>query len=382
METADGRGPARHEGNDVSGSHDAPSRVVSRFEADLLRILHFVLRREPAALAGELIFKQRQRPKCLSRTTVGLVQDSLAKGCTQLLARASGWRRERHLRAGRVALGRLWERTPPEELGLAFSEHTLEFLVWITAENPAFENAPWPLPAVGKLTFGDQLLLFYAFGALCGTETGQKLPLPTALADQPLCRLAYPDAGTVPGTEEVVPDFLPWTVGVGACILEALQEELAARWLGVERRKSALADWRQVQAVGHAQERVLGAFFQAVEGAGRRDLVPFLLAALAELLPGGRQVQARDWMRALKEAGPRLADRAETHRAALMLPRQVERLWRWEQEARTVAFFEENYAASQLWKADWEHWDGEGLYRRAQVLLRQGEPFQPRGDEP
>src|SRR5947209_5453334 len=75
-------------------------------------------------------------PACLSRPAVRLVKDALAKGCVFLLARRGGWRVERHLRGGRVAEGRLWQRTPPAELGLTFSRHALEFLVWITAARP------------------------------------------------------------------------------------------------------------------------------------------------------------------------------------------------------------------------------------------------------
>ena len=53
-----------------------------------------------------------------------------------LLARAGGWRRERQLRSGQRVEGRLWERTPPGELGLTFSRQSLELLMWFTAENP------------------------------------------------------------------------------------------------------------------------------------------------------------------------------------------------------------------------------------------------------
>src|SRR5262245_21587153 len=104
-------------------------KSVSRFEANLLRILQFFLRAAPLEQVQSLIGGRLQVPKCLSRDAVGLVQDTLAKGCTRVLAgglpgpfgRLGGWRRERFLRDGRIAEGRLWERTPPAELGLGFS---------------------------------------------------------------------------------------------------------------------------------------------------------------------------------------------------------------------------------------------------------------------
>ena len=57
------------------------------------------------------------------------------------------------------------------------------------------------------------------------------------------------------------------------------------------------------------------------------------------------------------------------------LVRQLSRLHQWEERARLVAFFEENYNASQLYKSDWEHWQGDVLHARAQELLRQAEPL-------
>jgi hypothetical protein len=51
--------------------------------------------------------------------------------------------------------------------------------------------------------------------------------------------------------------------------------------------------------------------------------------------------------------------------------RQLHRLQRWERQARSVGYFDENYAASQLWKSDWEYWHGDQLCRRAHILLRE-----------
>src|SRR5262245_54049329 len=89
-------------------------KAVSRFEANLLRILHGVLGRAPAEQVVPLVQKRLPRPKCLRREAVELVQDALGKGTVWILAR-EGWRRERFLRGGTVRDGRLWQRTPPVE---------------------------------------------------------------------------------------------------------------------------------------------------------------------------------------------------------------------------------------------------------------------------
>jgi hypothetical protein len=346
-------------------------KTVPRFEANLLRILHCFLGRVPVGQALPLVLDRCPRPPCLSRAGVELVQDSLAKGCTLVLARAGGWRRERYLRGDKVAEGRLWERTRPEELGLVFSREALRFLIWITAAQPSDTKPPWE-PKPTDLTAADLLLLYLAYTALRETRAGEALKKRAPFAGNGLCRLAYP--GDFTGNPaNAAPRFTPWTGGVGACILEALQPALADHWVQAERSKAGITGWGQMQAVGKAQEAVLGPFCQAVESAGRPDLARFLLQAAASLLTEG--VTAELWTRGLSSAGPRLADRVATYRAALAFVRQVD-VWRqWERRARGVGYFDEGYTAAQLWKAEWERWDGDGLHARAQALARQVDPM-------
>jgi hypothetical protein len=288
------------------------------------------------------------------------------------LARAGGWRRERHLRGGRVVEGRLWQRTDPEDLGLTFSRHTLDFLIWVTAEKLEDGKLRWWTATGKKLTTGDQLLLYYACGGLREVSIPHGTGTKSLFAGNALCRLAYPeDFAEAPA--DVTFSFEPWTSGVGACILEALQPELTERWLEAERGKANLINWRQMQARGRSQRQVLEAFFDALEVAGRRDLARFVLMVLAELLP--EDATGERWLGGVKDRGPTIAERTQTGREALALLRQFGRLRRWALEARGVAFFEESYVASQLYKSDWEHWQGEALHARAEAILRQVEPL-------
>jgi hypothetical protein len=50
-------------------------------------------------------------------------------------------------------------------------------------------------------------------------------------------------------------------------------------------------------------------------------------------------------------------------------------LQRWERKARSVGYFDEDYQASQLWKADWEAADGDETAARAHRVLEQLEPL-------
>jgi hypothetical protein len=339
-------------------------KLVSRFEADLLNILRFFLGRVPAEQALPLVVAKRPPPPCLSRAAVELVQDSLAKGCVLWLVRAGGWRRERHLREAAVVPGRLWERTPPQQMALSFSAHTLHYLIWITACDPVEEP---PQPATTERTIADLFLLYLVYRSLRETKISQDLRRPP-FSSNPLCRLAYPG-----DFEEEPVDFTPWTTGVGGCVLEAVQPELARRWLTVERSKARIETWSEMQALGQAQESVLTAFLAALETAGRRDLARFLLACAAKLLT--EDARPDFWVGGLASPGVRMAERAATHRAALTFLHGFNRLQQWSRAAQHVGYLDEDYAASQLWKADWEQGQGDILHSRSRNIIQQLEPF-------
>jgi FtsH ternary system domain X6 len=349
-------------------------QTVSRFEANLLRLLYYFLRREPFERVAPLLEARCEPPACLNRGAVRLVQEALAKGCTFLLAQRGGWRNERFLRGERAVSGRLWERTPPENLGLSFSDRTLEFLVWITAARPGDKDPRWA-PDERELTLGDLLLLFFAHEGL--RESADSLGAPDLRKKQPfmnhaLCWLAYPeDYGQTPG--EAQPNFDPWTNGLGSCMLEALQPDLAARWVHVESTKERLASPQTMRALGRSQERVLCAFLDNAERVGRLDLTRFLLRTLSIIL--GPYAHHGMWTGALQTAGMRLVDRAELYQYAVVVPRQMDRLHDWAQTARRVSYFDEGYQAAQLYLADWEYYQGNILLERAQAIIRQLDPM-------
>jgi hypothetical protein len=347
---------------------------VSRFEADLLRLLWYFLSREPLERALPLLENRCAAPHCLHRNAVRLIQDTLAKGCVFLLARRGGWRRERFLRGERVVEGRLWERTPPAELGLTFSTHTLAFLIWITANRPSDTTRAWVVPE-DELTLGDRMLLYFVHEGL--RNVGEGLSASVLRTEEPfvrhaLCWLAFPEDYTAAPTG-VRPNFAPWTKGAGACMLEALQPELARRWIEVESSKERITDPQAMRVLGLAQERVLTAFLDAIEQAGRMDLARFLLQAAAVLL--GPHAHAGMWTSNLNLTGQRVADRAAIYQAATTFLRTLDRLQSWERRARGVGYFDEGYAASQLWKADWEQVQGDRLIERARVLVQQLGPL-------
>ncbi len=343
-------------------------KSVSRFEANLLRVLQSFLGRAPARQAANLVMRQSSAPPCLSRAAVELIQDHLQKGVVSYLAHA-GWKHERYLRDGRVATGRLWERTAPEHLGLTFSGHSLEILVWLMTTGARNSKPTWR-PAHGQLTVGDRFLFFLALHCLRNNDEGKVLARHGILHQDGLIRLAFPDLMAHTRAATFWP---PWTTGVGACILEALQRTLTNRWLEIERGKERASDVKVLTALGQSQDAVLVSFAETLTAAGRWDLARFLLQTLAELLRDAPS--SNRWLGNVDLDSMRLAARMDVQRAALTLVRCASTLQQWDAQARTVGYFDEGYAAAQLWKSDWESAGGAQICQHAEAILREIEPL-------
>src|SRR5262249_55829379 len=138
-----------------------------------------------------------------------------------------------------------------------------------------------------------------------------------------LCWLAYPEDFTQ-APPEAVPNFAPWTRGVGACILEALQHDLAARWIHVESSKERIEQPAMMRPPAPAKDGALDASPPPVERPNRRDLARFLLRTAEHLL--GQHAHPGMWTGSLQMTGQRLADRAATYQAGLVLLRHMNRL--------------------------------------------------------
>src|SRR5439155_7355615 len=121
-----------------------------------------------------------------------------------------------------------------------------------------------------------------------------------------------------------IPSFDGWMTEPGSLILEALQSVLEGCWLEIERTKGQIGDWTLLNQQGQVQGRLLDAFTQAVDAAGRRDLVRFLLAVMSRVL-ATPDMAPTFWTGGLQGSGPpRLAERLETQRNALAVLRNAE----------------------------------------------------------
>jgi hypothetical protein len=234
----------------------------------------------------------------------------------------------------------------------------------------AREKKPTWQPEHGQLTVGDRFLFFLALHCLRDHDEGKILARHGLLHQDGLIRLAFPDL--MPHTRSAA-FWTPWTTGTGACILESLQATLTARWLDIERSKEGATDVKVLVALGQKQDAVLASFLKALTAAGRWDLARFLLHALAELLQDAPS--ASRWLGKLDLDSLRLAARMDAQRSALALVRHASVLQRWDAQSRGIGYFDEGYAAAQLWKSDWEAAQGDQICQRAEAILREIEPL-------
>jgi hypothetical protein len=348
-------------------------RQVSKFEFNLLHVLRFCLGHYPSDRGLQLVRNSMPRPDCLSRTAVELVKDSLAKGCVLFLVRAGGWRKDRYLRDGKPVQGRIWERIPLDERALEFSRHSVDFLFWATSEKLHEATAPWDAPP-RELTPADELFFWLAFDACrADPDLTDVLKRKAAFQTNPLCWLTFP-GDMVETDQPSPPNLVPSVSGIRAVILECLQAFLIGRWTRSERAKGQIGDWTRMRLQGRAEQAALESFLEAAAGANRWDLARFVLATNAALFQG--ELTPIFWTGGLQGSGPpRLADRLDTQRSALALPRQMVMLEAWQAQARTVGYFDDGYAASQLWKEDWERLDGDRIAERARAAVQMIEPL-------
>jgi hypothetical protein len=185
-----------------------------------------------------------------------------------------------------------------------------------------------------------------------------------------LIRLAFPDL--MPPARAAI-NWAPWTAGVGACILETLQCTLADRWLEIERGKERTTDVKVLMTLGQNLDAVLSGFAETLTAAGRWDLARFLLQALSELMRDAPS--ANRWLGQVRVESMRLAARMDAQRAALALVRFAATFQQWDAQARTIGYFDDGYAAVQLWKHDWEEARGAQICQHAAALLREIEPL-------
>jgi hypothetical protein len=339
--------------------------IVSRFEAHLLTIARSLTGQTPLDESLHLMRREHPQPACLSRTAIELLKDTLAKGVVHRLA-TWGWRETRHLRNEQVVSGRLWQRFPLEARQLHFSPATVEWLLWLTSADATKYRKPTKrkLP---PLSSGDLAFAVVAYLTIEHTLVAGPWMKESRLCETPLLPLLAPEAD-IPAALQAQQPWSEWLAPERVWILEALQPLLANRWTLLEERSRRLGNRVELSHLGHRKRMILREFLDALEAAGRRDLARFLLVAAGRLLLHPQA--SSEWFVNLNLRGVRLADREEVYRAGLSTFAELDRFQRWQDEAVGIGYYDEGYAASQLWKSDWETLHGAKVCAAASDLVR------------
>lgn len=339
---------------------------VSASEAELLTLARALVGQVPLEGAEHLVRSRRKLAPKIGPTAMRLLEQTLAAGATLSLARRGGARPARHVRGTQVVSGRAWELHP--DLLLSFSPATFQVLRWMLENSLAMPAVP--ALHVEALTPADELVLHLACDLVVRAGCEPALHQGAVFGRSALCWLGFP--AELAGTRQasLPPDaqrFSALVRGPGLALLEALQGDLAARWVALARDKARLADPERLAGRSEVERALLDAWLTAVEREGREDLALFLLDAAVELLKPG--TTSRHFVAPLDRRGP-LAERTEARRAAGAYLRALLRMAGWVERWRATPFFEDSYAASQMLLSSWERFGDEPI-ARAQAILRE-----------
>lgn len=336
---------------------------VASSEYDILTIARGLMGQESLAALEGLLRRGRQLPPKLGPTSMGVLEDTLAKGVVLQLARRGGWRSERYLKDGEVSEGRVWLRhTPP---ALHFSVFSIQLLRWLTA-CPVGNSDCDPLDAAPR-TLADELLMYLTLDVTSQLRCDTGIVRQAAFRGSALCWLGFPDrlSRDELAVEITTEQFRPLLTGDGPVLVECLQGDLGNRWARMEWNKQTIRWNAAMTQLGGGQEAVAGAWLDACDAAGRRDLSRFLIRAASEVLEG--HAPSQRWVQNLEQRGS-MRDRSGARRAAGAFLRALRQLRRWAEESGSVRFFDDDYEAAQLYLTQWENLGDDGFHHAERII--------------
>ena len=163
---------------------------------------------------------------------------------------------------GQPALGRLWERIPPDELALTFSRHVLE-LPDVADRRARPRKAGTGTPPPEELTAGRRAVLLFWRTTPCRPTRTAPRSLPRELHFVHVTAWsAWRFPSDIAGEHDRSGLFARWSRRRGRRSSKCLQPQLAERWLRSERAKGQIGDWADA-APGPGRVAALAAFLAA-----------------------------------------------------------------------------------------------------------------------
>lgn len=324
---------------------------------------------QPSGVVSTLLRKSRKLPDGVGPTARRLLEDTMAKGLILALLRRGGWRRADFIQDGGVSSGRLWERHTAPALHL--SPFAMHLCRWLTSQS--LPRGDCKTLEARPVTIADELLLYLAFDLTERARCADALAAQKRARSSALCWLGFADVlalqdpGSAPPPDVSVYAFARWLSGDGLVVLEALQPDLARRWVAMEHRKRRLGRPESIIDIGRVQEVVLRSCFSSLSQASRPDLASFAITATRDLI--AEAPTSAEWEPAL-ESGGSLRLRSDARRASVVLLEAMAGVRRWVEQARSLRFFDDGYDGAQLLLRLWETL-GDRSYERAARIARE-----------
>ncbi len=339
--------------------------LVSTFEFRLLQILKAMMGRLPYTAVARWVRLRMDRPDCLSPTCVRMIQDMIGKGVVVQLSRWDGWKLRPRWRASAEATvdSDLVGATPRESLELSYGEATIELLLWLTSSAIGVDREWAPK---GKVTFGDQLMFWFAFDLLRDTAGIDRYIQP--FSRSALCQLSWPER--IPGPH----DWSPWLEEAAPPVLEAIETRLLQIWIENARQRIRVASPKVDRSLARFQSEAWSSYLDNCEASRRWDLARPMLLHCATLLREYPDLE--DWCQSLDLAKLSVSRRVAARRTRVAMLSELQRLGDWTTAARRIGYVDEEYRLAQHWLELWGQLDGDRMLQHADQLRRAAEPLQ------
>lgn len=295
------------------------------------------------------ILKRAHSAPYLTADARYLIEEAIAVGWVEVLARSGGWR-ERIGPGGRG--GRLWDRHDAVEMSFSrFAPRLCEYL----ATAPLWFGERERLTATPE-TPGDHLMCLLAARLMLDSGCDR------AVADVGaswLVQLVYPDVVVVHDAA-LEPAAVSLDDPCALVLVDGLGDWIARRIVEVEAARARVVDLDVAVRLGALQASILESLLSGLEAAGAPELGRFALDAGAAILESPPAYGDR--------LGPgSIAERAEARRACASFLRSLARWRQWAEAARAVRFFEDDYDRSQRVLSLWETLGDRGHARLAAI---------------
>jgi hypothetical protein len=275
-------------------------------------------------------------------TSARILHDIVSKGLVLTLCKNGGWKNTKRIWNGSVVTARLWDKKP---INLACSENTVKILFWLVEE-------PFKTPKevsdlkINNLTLGDRLVLALSLELLINCNINYVSNLH---AEEILCwLLQYAVLCKIKEIEKSLEKDIEELCSEGT-LLESLQLTLAKRWLDVEVSKSSIVKPEEMIRLGSTQEFLLGNIIKYSRRYNRPDLIWFIvkvLGAWAVNSPTNRFINL--------DKKYTLSERQNALTQACAVFSTVNQISSWVEYAKSVKFFDEDYAICQALIQVWE----------------------------